>query len=50
MKRLDDPVLRQVVVMELSGCTVQEIADKIGLCERSIKRKRALIREVAEEL
>jgi len=44
LSRLSGDKLRQVAILRMEGCTVLEIAARLGTSERSVQRKLALIR------
>ncbi len=46
---LGDPTLQEILKMRLRKCTIDEIADHLGLVPRTIKRKRAMIRMAYDE-
>lgn len=48
MEALGDDLLRQVALLRMQGDSVEQIATQIGTCERSVKRKLRLIREIWE--
>ncbi len=45
MDELDDDVLREVARLKLESYSTEEIAEKLGVTSRTVKRKAALIRE-----
>jgi DNA-directed RNA polymerase specialized sigma24 family protein len=46
MEDLQDPIMRQVVVLRLQGCADAEIAAKLGCSEAKVRRKRELIKQI----
>ena len=42
---LPDPLLRDVVLLRLDGCTVPEVAARVGKSERTVKRKLERVRD-----
>jgi DNA-directed RNA polymerase specialized sigma24 family protein len=46
LRRLGDSDLETIAMLRMEGYTVEEIAQKLGLAARSIKRKLALIRTI----
>ncbi len=49
LRRLDDSELETIALLRLEGYTVEEIAQKLGVVGRSIKRKLQLIRSIWEK-
>jgi DNA-directed RNA polymerase specialized sigma24 family protein len=49
LRRLGDPELETVALLRMQGYSVDEVAGRIGLAPRSVKRKLALIRSVWEK-
>jgi DNA-directed RNA polymerase specialized sigma24 family protein len=47
--RLPDQELQAVAVLRMEGYSVEEVAQKVGIAPRSVKRKLALIRTVWEK-
>lgn len=47
--RLQDPELQKVALWRMEGDTVEEIAGRLGIAPRSVKRKLQLIRTIWEE-
>ena len=45
MAVLPEPVLREIVILKLELCTVDEIADELNTSPRTVKRKLKLIRD-----
>ena len=43
---LGDPELKQVAILRMDGCSVDEVAETMGCAPRSVKRKLQLIREI----
>jgi DNA-directed RNA polymerase specialized sigma24 family protein len=46
LDRLGDDTLRQVAELKVQGCTVEEIAERLGLARRTVHRKLHLIRKI----
>lgn len=46
MEDLQDPIIRQVVVLRLQGCADAEIAAKLGCSEAKVRRKRELVKQI----
>jgi DNA-directed RNA polymerase specialized sigma24 family protein len=46
---LGDRELQSVALLRMEGCSVEEVAAKLGRAPRSVKRKLALIRTVWEK-
>ena len=42
---LPDPVLRDVAVLRMEGYTVEEVADRVGVSSRTVKRKLRRLRD-----
>jgi hypothetical protein len=46
LARLADETLERIAVLRLEGCANQEIAEQLGIAERSVERKLARIRSI----
>jgi DNA-directed RNA polymerase specialized sigma24 family protein len=50
LEQLDDPVLRQIALLDLEGYSPREIQERLGLgSERTVFRKKKLLRSIWQQ-
>ena len=46
LNRLEDETLKKIAVWRMEGCTIDEIADRLGCARRTVHRKLDLIKKL----